>query len=82
MRLLLDECIPARLSRALVGHEVLTVGKNLPHQQNSANLPVAVFVLDAHSNELHHLLLLVPRLEEALLSMRPRSYVLIKAAEA
>jgi predicted nuclease of predicted toxin-antitoxin system len=109
MRLLLDECIPARLSRALVGHEVLTIGKagwsgvkngellalaaakfdafvtvdkNLPYQQNSANLPVAVFVLDAHSNELHHLLLLVPRLEEALLSMRPRSYVLIKAAEA
>ena len=27
MRLLLDECVPARLSRALAGHEVLTVGK-------------------------------------------------------
>jgi predicted nuclease of predicted toxin-antitoxin system len=109
MRLLLDECVPARLSRVLAGHEVLTVGKagwsgvkngkllalaatqfdafitvdkNLPYQQNSANLPVAVLVLDARSNELHHLLPLVPLLEEALQSLQPRTYVLIKAAEA
>lgn len=26
MRLLLDECVPARLRRALVSHEVSTVG--------------------------------------------------------
>ena len=109
MRLLLDECVPARLSRALAGHEVLTVGtagwsgvkngkllalaaakfdafitvdKNLPYQQNSANLPIAVLVLDARSNELHHLLPLVPRPEEALQSMQPRSYARISEAEA
>ena len=34
----------------------LTVGKNLPYQQNVANLPVAVIVLEAYSNELGALL--------------------------
>jgi hypothetical protein len=29
----------------------LTVDKNLPYQQNVANLPVAVIVLEAYSNE-------------------------------
>ena len=71
MRLLLDECVPARLRKALPGHEVSTVGlegwsgvkngkllalaaagfdafvtvdKNLPYQQNTAALPIAVLV--------------------------------------
>ncbi len=106
MRLLLDECVPARLRRALPSHQVstvpqegwsgvkngkllaltatkfdafITVDKNLPYQQNTAALPVAVFVLDALSNELPYLLPLVPVLEAALASHKPGSYVLLRA---
>lgn len=106
MRLLLDECVPARLRQALPGHEVatvvqagwsgvkngkllalaaarydafITVDKNLPYQQNPSALPLAVIVLDAVSNELHHLLPLVPALEAALGTLVPRSYVSVKA---
>jgi predicted nuclease of predicted toxin-antitoxin system len=73
MRLLLDECVPARLRRSLPSHQVstvvqegwsgvkngkllalaatgfdafITVDKNLSYQQNTSNLPVAMFVLD------------------------------------
>ncbi|HEX5341100.1 MAG TPA: DUF5615 family PIN-like protein, partial [Duganella sp.] len=34
---------------------LITVDKNLPHQQNLAQLPIAVVVLDAISNELRFL---------------------------
>ena len=44
----------------------ITVDKNLPYQQNLATLPLAVIVLDAHSNELPALLPLVPKLETSL----------------
>jgi predicted nuclease of predicted toxin-antitoxin system len=93
MRLLLDECVPARLRKALPGHQVstvvsegwsgikngkllalaaasfdafITVDKSLPYQQNQAALPIAVLVLDAVTNELPHLLVLMPALEAAL----------------
>jgi predicted nuclease of predicted toxin-antitoxin system len=106
MRLLLDECVPARLRKALSAHQVstvpqegwsgvkngkllalaaakfdafITVDKNLPYQQNTSKLPVAVFVLDALSNELPYLLPLVPALEVALASHEPGSYVLLRA---
>ena len=109
MRLLLDECVPARLGRALLSHQVstvvqegwsgikngkllaltaacfdafITVDKNLPYQQNTSNLPVAVLVLDATSNELPYLLPLVPALEEALSSLKAGSYVLLRAEAA
>ena len=49
----------------------VTADKNLPHQQNIANLPIAVVVLAARSNELLHLLPLVSRLEETLASLQP-----------
>ncbi|MFZ4626140.1 MAG: DUF5615 family PIN-like protein [Rhodoferax sp.] len=102
MRLLLDECVPARLRQSLPSHHVstvvregwsgvkngkllalaasnfdvfITVDKNLPYQQNVSILPVAVVVLDTLSNELHHLLPLLPALEVALSSLVPRSYV-------
>ena len=52
----------------------LTVDKNLPYQQNLITLPIAVIVLDAVSNELPALLLLVPALEQALSSLKPRTY--------
>jgi predicted nuclease of predicted toxin-antitoxin system len=109
MRLLLDECVPARLGRALPLHQVstavqegwsgikngkllaltaasfdafITVDKNLPYQQNTSNLPVAVLVLDAASNELPYLLPLVPALEEALANLKAGSYVLLRAEAA
>jgi hypothetical protein len=55
----------------------ITVDKNLPFQQNLASLPVFVIVLDAMSNELPALLPLVPALERALSSLKPRSYLRI-----
>ena len=57
----------------------ITVDRNLPFQQNTAALPVAVVVLIAHSNELQALLPLVPRLEEALATLQPRTLVQIGA---
>jgi len=40
-------------------------------------LPVAVVVLDAVSNELAALLSLLPSFEESLLTMKPRTYLLV-----
>lgn len=107
MRLLLDECVPARLSRALPSHQVstvvqegwsgikngqllaratgrfdalITVDKNLPYQQDTRNLPLSVIVLDAPSNDLPHLLPIVPILEHALIGLEPCSCVLLRAA--
>jgi predicted nuclease of predicted toxin-antitoxin system len=106
MRLLLDECVPARLKRALSGHDVstvvlqgwagikngellalaaasfdafVTVDKNLPYQQNTAGLPLAVLVLDSVSNELSALLPLMPSLEQALSALQPCTCVLVRA---
>ena len=105
MRLLLDECVPARLQKALPGHDVstvvqagwsgvkngrllalaakqfdafVTVDKSLPYQQNQNTLPIAVLVLDAHSNELQQLLPMMPALEICLASLVAGSYVLVK----
>lgn len=70
----------ALLARAAVEFEALiTVDQNLPYQQNLATLPVAVVVLVAPSNELQALLPLVPRLEEVLATLQPRSFVQIQA---
>ncbi len=52
----------------------LTADKNLPYQQNPSTLPLSVVVLDARSNELSQLLPLIPRLEMALINLRPRSF--------
>ena len=49
----------------------LTVDKSLPYQQNVANLPIAVIVLEAHSNELAALLALVHNLEQVLGRLQP-----------
>jgi hypothetical protein len=48
------------------------------YQQHVASLPVAVLVLDAPSNELHHLLPLVPMLEAALAQLQARTLLTIK----
>ena len=57
----------------------ITVDKNLRYQQNLSGLPIAVVVLRAHSNELQVLMPLLPRLEEALASLQPRSFVQVGA---
>ena len=57
----------------------VTVDKNLPFQQNLTTLPVAVVLLDADSVELQALLPLVPALEQALLSLAPRTFVRVAA---
>jgi predicted nuclease of predicted toxin-antitoxin system len=57
----------------------LTADKNLPYQQNLAKLPLAVVVLSAHSNELPHLLPLIPLLEETLAILQPCTYAMVKA---
>jgi hypothetical protein len=58
----------------------ITVDKNLQYQQNLATLPLSVIVLDALSNELSSLLPLLPNLEQALSSLKPRTYVRVYAA--
>jgi hypothetical protein len=55
----------------------ITVDQNLPYQQNIVTLPIAAVVLVASSNELQALLPLVPRLEEALATLQPKSLVRI-----
>jgi hypothetical protein len=68
---------------ALAGRQFdafVTVDKNLQFQQNLAILPVAVFVLDALSNELHVLVQLLPELERALASFRPKTLVVVRIA--
>jgi hypothetical protein len=55
----------------------VTVDRNLSFQQNPANLPVAVVVLTAKSNRLAHLIPLVPRLLEALTSIKPNSLTIV-----
>ena len=106
MRLLPDECVPARLRSALPSHQVstvpaeswsgikngkllalaatrfdafITVDKNLPYQQTTSTLPVAIFALDGLSNELPYLLPLVPALEAALANHEPGSCTLLRA---
>ena len=57
----------------------ITVDKNLPFQQRLDTLPLAVIVLDSHSNELPALLPLVPKLEASLRNVQPRTYARIEA---
>jgi len=68
------------LSRAASEFDALiTVDKNLEHQQNLNTLPIAVVVLYSQSNELPYLLPLIPKLEEVLASLLPRKLVRIEA---
>ena len=58
---------------------LITVDKNLPYQQNLKNLPIAVVLLDALSNELEYLLPLISNLEAALARLGARSFARVKA---
>ena len=57
----------------------LTVDKSLPYQQNVANLPAAVIVLEAYSNELGALMPLVHNLEQALGRLQPCTFTRVGA---
>lgn len=54
---------------------LITVDKNLEHQQNLTRLPVSVVLVSAKSNELEELLPLVADIERALSSLQPKSFV-------
>jgi hypothetical protein len=56
----------------------LTLDKNLPYQQNMADLPLAVIVLEAYSNELGALLPLIYNLEQALRSLQPCTFIRVE----
>jgi hypothetical protein len=58
---------------------LVTVDKNLQYQQNLDALPITVIVLYAESNELPYLLPLIPKLEEVLADLLPRTPVRIGA---
>lgn len=64
---------------ALEFEAFITVDKNLQYQQDLSSLPVAIIVLFARSNELAHLLPLVPDLMTALSLLQPRTLVKIGA---
>lgn len=57
----------------------VTVDRNMQYQQNLHTLPIAVIVLTARSNSLSALLPLVPKLEAALISLQPRTLVVVKS---
>lgn len=88
MRILLDESVPTRLGRLLIGHEVKSVqrqgwagiknGKLLAlaaveYQQNLATLPVAVLIVLANSNRLEDMARVVPNILKALAGLQPRT---------
>ena len=70
----------ALLARAAAEFDALiTVDKNLPYQQNLKTLPLAVVVLDTHSNALWALLPLVANLMSVLAKLTPCTIVQITA---
>jgi hypothetical protein len=87
MHLLLDECLPAPLRKALPAHQVSTVPEvgwsgvkngKLFVLAAMTSLPASVFVLDAPSNKLPYLLPLVPILEVTLARHDPGAYVMLR----
>jgi predicted nuclease of predicted toxin-antitoxin system len=66
---------------AAAGFDVLlTVDRNLKHEQNLANLPIAVVVLVAKSNRLVDLLPLVPAVGKAVASLSGKVLVEVKGS--
>ena len=96
--MLLDECLPRKLKREFLGHEVFTIDeagfkglkngeliqsasengfevlvsadKNIEHQQNKTNLPLAILVLSAKTNRIESLLPLMTEALEVLESIK------------
>ena len=89
MRILLDECLPKRLKRDLVGHQARTVpemgwaskknGRNLSFQQEVGRLGIAVVVIVAKENRHADLQPLVPDLLAVLVGVSPGQLIHVGA---
>jgi hypothetical protein len=104
MRVLLDECLPKKLKREIVGHEIVTVpeqgwagtkngellrlaavefdvfitiDQNLTAQQNLNKISLAIIVLSSPSNRLDVLKPLMPKVQEALATIKAGDVVVI-----
>ena len=106
MRVLLDECLPRDLVRALPGFDpktarqmswlgikngrllkligdsrafdvFVTVDKNLPYQQNLAEISFAIVVLTLKSNRVNDVLAHVPELIRRLPDLKPGDVVVL-----
>lgn len=53
---------------------MLTIDKNIQHQQNLSQLPIAILVIGACDNRLPTLLPFVPAIELALSTLSPRTF--------
>lgn len=70
----------ALLRQAAAAFDVLlTADQNIEFQQNLATLPMAVVVLVAESNRLESLEPLMPRVLEALKTLKPKSLIRVSA---
>ncbi len=58
---------------------LLTMDRNLPHQQNLANVDLVIVLLEARSNRLEDLSPLVERTKSALSAARPGELVRVPA---
>lgn len=106
MRVLLDECVPKRLKRELLDHEVstvvemgwsgvkngkllslaagkfdcfLTVDAKIENEQHLPSIPVAILLVRAVSNDPDTLLVLVPKIRQALEEIQPRQFASVPA---
>jgi predicted nuclease of predicted toxin-antitoxin system len=104
MRVLLDECLPKKLKREIVGYEIVTVpeqgwagtkngellrlaavefdvfitiDQNLTAQQNLNKISLAIIVLSSPSNRLDVLKPLMPKVQEALATIKAGDVVVI-----
>jgi hypothetical protein len=58
---------------------LLTIDKNLKHQQNLATLPMTVVVMLAPTNRFGDLVVIVPAVEDALKTLQPRTLIEVPA---
>ena len=57
---------------------LITVDQNIPFQQHLPNFPIAIVILTARSNRYSELRVLVPKVEEALLGIKPGDVVRVR----
>ena len=55
----------------------IIVDKNLPYQQNIANLPCTILVLDVFRNTLKHLTPLIPEILNRLSALKEKQIIII-----
>ena len=59
---------------------LLTIDRSIPHQQNTTGLPLAVLVVQAHTNHLPDLVSLIPAILAALDEIQPGTIVRVAAS--